>query len=824
MWFLEHESLFGGKRVWLRPGSQQLFGRTKSSEEGKTWRIDNKAVSRQHCTIKVLEVPADAGSKLHTRSQIEITDLSCRQGTQIDGTMIKSTKNDDGSIEYAKMILEGTEHSIRLAQSYDPFKIFWKPIVFTYASKESRESKARSAKLHALDIKTTVEFVFGQTTHVVTQKRNLPRVLSGLVAGKHIVHPDFLDTVLERATHTLDSEYGYVPSPLEEDFARHWPKEEDYTPPTATEPVPRPQEMLRPDSLRSETFHGLTFIFIDPAQHINLQDPVQGGGGKALLYEAFRHGETTVQEYVDYYWSVAGKKKTKRLERGKSPVITVRLSIPADGSDEWAANFMNGVDHALGQRSILQNEFLDVILTKDRSALQQLPQTIPGATSKEPVPLTPRAEQNNTPASRAPSEAPESSVPTDEPFKPNPRKRIHRPKTTSRFTGFDDYEPPAKIRKTEDTQIDGVQQSIPESARSRTQAQGIQYATAPTTQTQTQTQTQTRTRTQRALSPTQKMEKEEMMDAQFPAAAEIKRRRAATRAPSEPVEPETATPATQTKRRAVDSLESLQRARQKADKEINVKQLSKLRMKEAEERRKADEESLREQLEGIDIEQMKNLAVIEEMEVLPRQRNGDNLRAPAEVCAQAQANGKNDRWDPAWNGRKNFKKFRRRGAEQGVAPRRVIVALEEAPSQRGFADGFFLMQDEPRASGLATRKKAEAEAEEEDSEPEQGFRGRKSRTQSQRQTQTQEQSEVINVEDSGPDDEEVVEPRTQKSSGRSQRVVETQSFDHGRKRPGPAASGQPAAKKAKSFGNNRSLRVDSDSDDEEKGFRFKRRS
>jgi hypothetical protein len=210
------------------------------------------------------------------------------------------------------------------------------------------------------------------------------------------------------------------------------------------------------------------------------------------------------------------------------------------------------------------------------------------------------------------------------------------------------------------------------------------------------------------------------------------------------------------------------------------------------------------------------------MEIFPRQRNVDNLRTPAEARAQAQA--KSNRWDPAWNGRKNFKKFRRRGAEQGVAPHRVIVALEEAPSQRGFSDGFFLTPDEPRASGLATRRKKGGENEEveEDSEPEQGFRGRKSRTQSQRQSQrqTQEAPEIINVEDSGPDDEEVVEPRTQKSSGRTQRVVETQSFDQGRKRPGGAASGQPPAKKGKV---NRSMRDESDSDNEEKGFRFKRR-
>ncbi|KAJ4383833.1 hypothetical protein N0V86_000676 [Didymella sp. IMI 355093] len=811
MWFLEHESLFGGKRVWLRPGSQQLFGRTKSSEEGKTWRIDNKAVSRQHCTIRVLEVPADAGSKLHTRSQIEITDLSCRQGTLIDGNMIKSTKKDDGSIEYAKTILEGTEHSIRLAQSYEPFRVCWKPVVFTYASKETKESKARSAKLHALDIKTTVEFVFGKTTHVVTQKRNLPRVLSGLVAGKHIVTSDFLDAVVERATHTTDSDYGYVPSPLEEDFVSQWPKEEEYVPPTATEPVPRPQEMLRPDSLRSEIFHGLTFVFIDPSQHNSLQDSVQGGGGKALLYESFKHGETTVQEYVDFYWSVAGKKRTKRLEKGKSPVITVRLAIPADGSDEWTANFVNGVDHAVGQRSILQNEFLDIILTKDRSGLQKLPQEIPGATSREPEPVTRRSMQNTTPAAREPSEAPESSAPTDEPFKPNPRKRLHRPKTTSRFTGFDDYEPPPKIRKTEDTQMEGVQQSIPQSARSATQAPGVQNATAPTGQTHTQT------RTQRVLSPAREtIEKEELMDAQFPAAAEIKRRRAATRAPSASVEPETNTPVTQPKRRGVEALEGLQRARQKADKEINVREQTRLRIKEEEDRRKADEESLREQLEGIDIEQMKNLAVIEEMEVLPRQRNNDNLRTPAEARAQAQA--QNDRWDPAWNGRKNFKKFRRRGAEQGVAPHRVIIALEEAPQQTGFGDSWFLHADtEPRPSSLAPRREENGENEDE-SEPEQGFRGRTSRTQSQRPSQPQR--EVINVEDSGPDDEEVVEPRTQRSSGRTQRVVETQSFDHGRKRPGGAANGQPPTKKGRV---DRSRRDDNDSDNEETGFRFKRR-
>jgi hypothetical protein len=800
MWFLEHESLFGGKRVWLRPGTQQLFGRTKPNGEGKTWPIDNKAVSRQHVTIKVLDILPDAGTKLHTRSQVEITDLSCRQGTVIDGRQtLKSKKNGDGTIEYAKATLDGTEHKIRLAQGYEPFKIYWSPVVFTYASKESKESKARSAQLHALDIKTTTDFVFGKTTHVVTQKRNLPRVLSGLVAGKHIVTDAFLDILLERATPVTDSDFGYVPSPLEESFDEQWPKEDEYMPPTATEPVPRPQEMLRPDALRSEIFANLIFIFLDAKQYGSLHEPITGGDGKALLYEALREGETTVQEYVDYVQSVAGRKKGSRSTNDKLPVITVRLATPSDDAEDWATNFMNGVDRALNQRSMYQNEFLDVILTKDRAALQRPPENAGEAIPDAPESATLRP----SPAPGTSSQTPESSAVADELVKSNPRKRTYRAKTTSRFTGFDDYEPPPKIRKTEDTHMEGVQQSVP------------QATTQPQTQTQTQSRTQSRFAPQ---SPTHEIvEKEEQMDSLFPAAAEVKRRRAATRAPSPPasVEPEAAPTPPQPRRRGVEALETLQRARQKADKDINVREQTRLRVKEEEERRRADEENLREELDGLDIEQMKNLAVIEEMEMLPRaQRNGDDLRTPAEARAQA----KSDRWDPAWNGRKNFKRFRRRGAEQGVTSHKVIVQLEETAQTRSFSGAaFFLEDDEARPRSLQQRMR-DAMAAESDSESEQeaGFRGR-SRTQSQRPTPAQ--MDVINVEDSGPDDEEVVEPRTQKSSARTQRVVETQMSEAGaKKRAGGAASEQPATKKG------RFTRGDDESDDEETGFRFKRRS
>ncbi|KAI4692248.1 uncharacterized protein J4E84_003217 [Alternaria hordeiaustralica] len=798
MWFLEHESLFGGKRVWLRPGSQQLFGRTKSDDkdgpQGKNWKIDNKAVSRKHVMLKVYDAAPEDGTKLHKRSQIEVTDLSCRQGVTIDEkTTLKSQKASDGSIEYSRETLKGTEHTIRLAASYTPFKIVWHPVVFTYASKESKENKARSAQLHTLDIKTTTDFVFGKTTHVVSAKRNLPKVLSGLTSAKHIVTTEFLDKVLVVAAPSVDEENNYLPSKLEEDFDAWWPAEKEYIPGIDKEPVHQPHEMLLPDPSRTEVFSGLTFIFLSESQHSSLLDPVTGGGGKALLYN-LQLGETTVDEYVDYVHNVAGKKRRGK-PGDKLPVITVRLNVLVE--DEWLKSFRIGVDQALGQRSIEQKEFLDTILTGDRASIQSPPADVI-ATAPPEVASSRRSMRQPTPISesRAPSQPPEESEPpAEEPAKINPRKRIHRPKT-SRFKGFDDDEPiPKKKLKVENPPVEDVQQSVPLRGPSMTASQARNTSGTPS-------QASPPSNTRKTI------EKEEQMDTLFPTAAKMRAQRAATRAPSASVEPEEGGPVKRASTIAA-ARERLNLVKDKSEKEINIREHTRKRIKEEEERRKADEESLREALEGIDITELKNLAQIEEMDVLPRQNRGPSRN-------QSQTN--NERWNAEWNGRKNFKKFRRRGAEQGVQAHKVIVTLEEAPAKKGFGltDAFFLEDTEPSFRSRDSRRGRNAAADD-SSEPEVGGFTRRKRT-----TQSQAQQEVINVEDSGPDDEEVPEQRTQKSSGRTQRVVETQlegtQTQRGKKRGSDAASGQPASKKGR-FG-----RRDDDSDDEETGFRFKRRT
>lgn len=76
--------------------------------------------------------------------------------------------------------------------------------------------------------------------------------------------------------------------------------------------------------------------------------------------------------------------------------------------------------------------------------------------------------------------------------------------------------------------------------------------------------------------------------------------------------------------------------------------------------------------DDVDIAGLRNLAIVEEMDVQPR---STNVRNGAGTDDQG-------RWDERWNGRKNFKRFRRQGGAGGVAvsnrAQRIVVRLEEA--------------------------------------------------------------------------------------------------------------------------------------------------
>lgn len=106
----------------------------------------------------------------------------------------------------------------------------------------------------------------------------------------------------------------------------------------------------------------------------------------------------------------------------------------------------------------------------------------------------------------------------------------------------------------------------------------------------------------------------------------------------------------------------------KVNQEIDVIEAARQRREVEEEAIRKDQEAL--EHAGIDVENIKDLAIVVEMELPTR------TDKPTRASGQA-----NDRWDERWNGRKNFKRFRRRGRDADGRLRhvqKVILPLEEA--------------------------------------------------------------------------------------------------------------------------------------------------
>ena len=245
---------------------------------------------------------------------------------------------------------------------------------------------------------------------------------------------------------------------------------------------------------------------------------------------------------------------------------------------------------------------------------------------------------------------------------------------TSRFKGFDDDDNDQEDVKSLPGSI-----SVDHLLAIEPQSQGLfvsQDAGMDMEQDASQVQSsQDLSSRKRAASPIEE-EVEDIMEQIAPATTALKRRRLAEGKPSLPP-------------RSAPEKSASKAPPKKVRKDIDVLEIARQQQEKVEALAKAERESIQEQMEGMDIEAIRNLAIVETIEV---------KRLMPTPRAHARAD-ESERWDDKWNGRKNFKKFRRRGAA-GSNTRdinRVIVPLEEVKKKDfGIGDDYWLESDTHR--------------------------------------------------------------------------------------------------------------------------------
>ncbi|KAM3524016.1 hypothetical protein MY4038_007921 [Beauveria bassiana] len=630
MWLLENEEAFQGRRLWLRPGKTYLFGRTVA--EAGQLAISHNTISRKHLTITI-DTVAD-GDALHPsrRSKITIEDLATKIGTVVNGKKLKGTKY---------VVENGQDVEMTMGKCPNKFRLTWTAIAFTFSfsSKElqAKPINALRSRFEQLDIKLLVDYNIDFTTHVVAKKRNTAKGLQALINGKFLVTESFLDAVAQ-AADSVDDGNGSQTCALEQNFDEAWPDPMKHLPPRGGEPFEHPDDIYTPDAARANVFDGYTFIFYDSTQYNNLLAPITNGGGKAMV-QTVKPGETLSDEFVLYVKGVAGEKGLGSFDDGSEGkgVVVVRY-LPTKGDHvQWYTEFITAVSLRLDHRPIEQNEFLEAILIKDANILRR------------PLEVEEQSGTSVIPSQVPLSEA--SSAPAVEPEASTRRPRMRKP-VKRRFMGFDD----GSDIEMDDTKPPAVETTQPNEAVEEDGLFVSQEPDRPPEHHSNATQ-------KRAASP-----EDDLMQGMAPAAARFKRQKIAMGSDfavetPEPPPPEATKPI------------------KKEKKELNILAEAARHRQEQEARARAEQEDLAQLPDDVDLAEIRRLNIVEEME----------LRKPESTMRTRDQDVADGRWNPRWNGVKNFKKFRRRGEIAGRQPARTIITVDEVQSKKfGVGDNYWL--------------------------------------------------------------------------------------------------------------------------------------
>ncbi|KAK6361831.1 hypothetical protein TWF730_005545 [Orbilia blumenaviensis] len=776
MWILDTDTdLLGGCRIWVRPGSESVLGRTHFAGAAQ------KAISRRHIVLAVENVPKDEGLSIRYYSKLTLKDES-KKGSTVDGQFINGTS----------LVLDPTvDHEFQMATAPQVFRLRYEPQIFTIHTPSSKKKcsstnpksllKDHLAKLEPLDIKCIPEFLPSKTTVAVVTKRNLPISLRALVNGAWIVTPSFIDAIATAATKIRAENGELLDSLLEQDIATNWPDPITYLPPPGQEPNPKSPDFFRPNPTRKTMFSKYILICFTQ-QHMDIfTGVVTDGGGKTELFP-LKEGKTKPTELFVHIDRLSGGP-------GQKKVIVLYPNVEG----EWYVRFRKEVEERTGVRFAEQNEFLDAVLLADAGVLARPyePEESSNYTASmvvhesvelpAPPPSTEVPKESQTqkpvpvPAGRRTRAHPSAS--SEAPTKPEPQSQMPPPPTrtstinsnsnstrtqarSSRYISqikIDDSDdedfvplPPPPSSSSSNTMNKpgdrASQSSKPAAAAtttsftSRTTSQGTGRNTQLSAISETQQpQRQQRQQQQslqsqgikrRGIQSSSSSEDEDdaaIMDRMLTGQATLKRRKIEeeeekAKKSSFPVKPTKILPSVQRKaaeKPPTPEPESIKIEEPEEEEEADTKPTTRGKKKAVdskviqtaqeirrrEEAKAAEEDAANEMSpeEIAAVSRMRNLAIVEVFEVVTRAER---------PMGRSQAYGdEGSRWDSAWNGRRNFKKFKKRSKDGEVeGPMRrmgghiMVPLVEHKVRDYGTGEGYWVESERQSSVGASARK------------------------------------------------------------------------------------------------------------------------
>lgn len=681
---------------------------------------------------------------------------------------------------------------------------------------------------------------------MVTKKRNTSKGLQALINGKYIVTDSFISAIVEAASIPDGDEDGY-PSLLEEDFEGNWPNALDHLPPRGEEPSDRPGEAYSPDERRQEVFDGYTFVFYEKKQYDNLFPVITAGKGKALLKEV-TPGVTDIDDFIRAIKGVAGEKGLGSFEDGSEGrgVVVVRYIPAKDANSEWFAQFLTSFAQRLDHRPIDQREFLEAILACDASRLRR---PLEEESQSGSLAVRTQREAHQTEShmdiDRDQPQEQSSAGPVEKTEALTSRRGRPRKPIIGRFKGFSlDSDPedetpapepePTLPEARQDTGVaDAAAPAASQDSLFVSQRPGISQDFEPEEERPPPRVTRAKQQ-KRPLSPLPEHDNSAFMDEIAPSATAAKRRRIKSgQGPMPPpAEPEPA--AQEDEDMASDSPLPKKGAKSKAAKgkgknvkeENDVLELARQRREEEEARLAAEKRALiQPDSDEIDYAAVRALHIVEECPVrLPSERQAARGR---------EQDIMDGRWDPRWNGRKNFKRFRKQGEAAGRLPARIIIGLEEVkPKEYGIGDDYWLENDKStqRRQSQSQTQTTQGKSKEVEANPATAGRVPPRRTvlaidSSDEEVEVEEESEVIRPEPARSRTAKLAEKeatRRAQSQSQSQSQAASSASRASKRAAAPAPANERTTKRLRRGFQSKDNGASDDSEDDLK-FRFGRR-